>query len=137
MQRPIVRSRIMLSRKAEAASSDDLNVAQDLLDTLVAHEDTCAGMAANMIGQNKAIIAFFDDRKQPQVMLNPQITRQQGPYQTEEGCLSLEGKRPTTRYRRITVTWQDTDLREHTANYQGFVAEVIQHECDHLAGIVI
>lgn len=137
MQRPIVRSRIMLSRKAEAASSDDLNVAQDLLDTLVAHEATCAGMAANMIGQNKAIIAFFDERKQPQVMLNPQITRQQGPYQTEEGCLSLEGKRPTTRYRRITVTWQDTDLHEHTANYQGFVAEVIQHECDHLAGIVI
>lgn len=137
MQRPIVRSRIMLSRKAEPVIATDLAIAQDLLETLVAHEATCAGMAANMIGQNKAIIAFFDERKRPQVMLNPHITNQAGPYQTEEGCLSLDGKRPTTRYRRITVTWQDTDFAEHTTSYQGFVAEVIQHECDHLAGIVI
>lgn len=137
MQRTIVRSRIMLSRPARPATADDLAIAQDLLDTLVAHETTCAGMAANMIGQSVAIIAFFDERKRPQVMLNPRITRQQGPYQTEEGCLSLEGKRPATRYRRITVSWQDTDLREHTGTYQDFVAEVIQHECDHLAGIVI
>ena len=137
MQRPIVRSRIMLSRKAEPATEADLPVAQDLLDTLVAHEATCAGMAANMIGQNKAIIAFFDERKRPQVMLNPRITRQEQPYQTEEGCLSLDGTRPTTRYRRITVVWQDLHLREHSASYHGFVAEVIQHECDHLAGIVI
>lgn len=137
MHRTIVRSRIMLSRPARPATADDLAIAQDLLDTLVAHETTCAGMAANMIGQSVAIIAFFDERKRPQVMLNPRITRQQGPYQTEEGCLSLEGKRPATRYRRITVSWQDTDLREHTGTYQDFVAEVIQHECDHLAGIVI
>lgn len=137
MHRTIVRSRIMLSRPARPATADDLAIAQDLLDTLVAHETTCAGMAANMIGQSVAIIAFFDERKRPQVMLNPRITRQQGPYQTEEGCLSLEGKRPATRYRRITVSWQDMDLREHTGTYQDFVAEVIQHECDHLAGIVI
>ena len=137
MQRPIVRTRIMLSRKAEPATADDLGVVQDLLDTLRAHEGTCAGMAANMIGQNKAIIAFFDEHGRPQAMLNPRITRQTGVYQTEEGCLSLEGKRPATRYRRITVTWQDTNLAEHTTNHQGFVAEVIQHECDHLAGIVI
>ena len=137
MQRTIVRTRIMLSRKAEPATADDLPIAQDLLDTLRAHEATCAGMAANMIGRNKAIIVYFDERKQPKVMLNPHITRTQGPYQTEEGCLSLEGKRPTTRFRRITVTWQDMDLTEHTGSYQGFVAEVIQHECDHLAGIVI
>ena len=137
MQRTIVRTRIMLSRKAEPATADDLSIAQDLLDTLRAHEATCAGMAANMIGRNKAIIVYFDERKQPKVMLNPHITRTQGPYQTEEGCLSLEGKRPTTRFRRITVTWQDMDLTEHTGSYQGFVAEVIQHECDHLAGIVI
>ena len=127
----------MLSRKAEPATASDLAIAQDLLDTLVAHEATCAGMAANMIGQNKAIIAFFDERKRPQVMLNPRITSQTGHYQTEEGCLSLEGKRPTTRYRRISVTWQDTSFAEHTTNHQGFVAEVIQHECDHLQGIVI
>lgn len=137
MQRPIVRSRIMLARKASVAIADDLPIAHDLLDTLRAHEATCAGMAANMIGQNKAIIAFFDERKRPQVMLNPKITRQEDPYQTEEGCLSLEGTRPTTRYRRITVSWQDLDFKEHTASYQDFVAEVIQHECDHLAGIII
>ena len=137
MQRPIVRSRIMLSRKAEPATAADLLIAQDLLDTLVAHEATCAGMAANMIGQNKAIIVFFDEHRRPQVMLNPHITSQTGPFQTEEGCLSLEGTRPTTRYRRITVTWQDQAFAEHTASYQGFVAEVIQHECDHLAGIII
>lgn len=137
MQRPIVRSRILLSRPASPATADDLPIAQDLLDTLLTHKTACAGMAANMIGQSKAIIAFFDDRKKPQVMLNPRITQQEGVYQTEEGCLSLDGTRPTTRYRRITVTWQDLDLAEHTTRYQGFVAEVIQHECDHLAGIVI
>ena len=137
MQHPIVRSRIILSRKAAPATADDLPLARDLVDTLMANQATCAGMAANMIGQNKAIIAFFDERKQPQVMLNPRITKQSGPYQTEEGCLSLEGTRPTTRFRRITVAWQDLALTEHTAAYQGFVAEVIQHECDHLAGIVI
>lgn len=137
MERPIVRSRLMLARPSAPATAEDLPIAQDLLDTLVAHASTCAGMAANMIGQSVAIIAFFDERKRPQVMLNPRITHQQGPYQTEEGCLSLDGTRPTTRYRRITVTWQDTSLASHTASYQGFVAEVIQHECDHLAGIVI
>lgn len=137
MQRTIVRSRILLSRKARPASEADLPIAQDLLDTLLAHKATCAGMAANMIGQSVAIIAFFDERKRPQVMLNPHITHTQSPYQTEEGCLSLDGTRPTTRYRRITVSWQDMDMKEHGANYQGFVAEVIQHECDHLAGIVI
>jgi len=137
MQRPIVRSRILLSRPATPATATDLPLAQDLLDTLVAHEVTCAGMAANIIGQSKAIIAFFDERKRPQVMLNPRIIGQQGPYQTEEGCLSLEGTRPTTRYRQITIAWQDLDLADHTSRYQGFVAEVIQHECDHLAGIVI
>ena len=118
MQKTIVRSRIMLARKATPATADDLPIAHDLLDTLVAHKATCAGMAANMIGQNKAIIAFFDERKRPQVMLNPHITKQSGPYQTEEGCLSLDGTRPTTRYRRIAVSWQDLALIEHTGTYQ-------------------
>ena len=137
MERPIVRSRLMLSRKAEPATTDDLPIAEDLLDTLRAHEATCAGMAANMIGQNKLIIAFFDERKRAQAMLNPQIVRQEGPFQTQEGCLSLDGVRPATRYRRITVTWQDMGMREHTTNYQGFVAQVIQHEVDHCEGVVI
>ena len=137
MQCAIVRSRIMLSRKAEPAAADDLPIAQDLLDTLQAHEATCAGMAANMIGRNKHIIAFFDERKRAQVMLNAQITRREGSYQTEEGCLSLEGVRPTTRYRHITVSWQDMELAQHTRAFSGFVAQVIQHELDHCTGIVI
>lgn len=137
MKRTLVRSRLLLARKAEPATANDLPIAQDLLDTLMAHEATCAGMAANMIGQNKAIIVFFDERKRPQVMLNPRITQHAGPYQTEEGCLSLDGVRPTTRYRRITVRWQDLDLCEHTGIFLGFVAQVIQHEVDHCAGIVI
>ena len=137
VQRPIVRSRIILSRKAVPATADDLPLARDLVDTLVANRVTCAGMAANMIGQSKAIIAFFDAQGRPQVMLNPRITGTSGPYQTEEGCLSLEGVRPATRYRRITVAWQDQDLKEHVGTYQGFVAQVIQHECDHLRGVVI
>lgn len=137
MQKTIVRSRIMLSRPARPATDADRSIAQDLLDTLQAHEATCAGMAANMIGQNVSIIAFFDERKRACVMLNPRITERTGPYQTEEGCLSLDGVRPATRYRRITVSWQDSSLAKHTASYQGFVAQVIQHECDHLAGVVI
>ena len=137
MQRMIVRSRFMLSRKATPATADDVAIARDLLDTLVAHQTTCAGLAANMIGRPKAIIAFFDDHARPQVMLNPRITDKSGKYQTEEGCLSLDGVRPATRFRRISVAWQDMDLKEHTGSYRGFVAEVIQHECDHLEGIVI
>jgi peptide deformylase len=137
MQRMIVRSRFMLSRKATPATADDVAIARDLLDTLVAHQTTCSGLAANMIGRPKAIIAFFDDHARPQVMLNPRITDKSGKYQTEEGCLSLDGVRPATRFRRISVSWQDMDLKEHTGSYRGFVAEVIQHECDHLEGIVI
>ncbi|MBP3893018.1 MAG: peptide deformylase [Atopobiaceae bacterium] len=136
MERPIVRSRLLLGRVAEPATADDLPIAHDLLDTLAAHAQTCAGMAANMIGQNKRIIVFADGNRRT-AMLNPQIIRREGPYQTQEGCLSLDGLRPTTRYRKITVTWQDLDLREHTKAFQGFVAQVIQHEVDHCEGIVI
>ena len=136
MERPIVRSRLLLGRVAEPATADDLHIAQDLLDTLAAHSKTCAGMAANMIGQNKRIIALTDAGRHV-AMLNPKITRKEGPYQTQEGCLSLEGLRPATRYRRITVRWQDLELREHTKSFQGFVAQVIQHEVDHCEGIVI
>ena len=137
MERTIVRSRLVLSRPARPATGEDAAIAQDLLDTLRAHEANCAGMAANMIGQNVSIIAFFDERKRACVMLNPRIIERTGAYQTQEGCLSLDGVRPATRHRRIKVSWQDLDMAEHTATYQGFVAQVIQHECDHLAGIVI
>ena len=137
MQKTIVRSRIMLSRVAEPATSADLPIARDLLDTLRAHETSCAGMAANMIGQNKRIIAFFDERKRPVAMLNPRITQRSGAYETEEGCLSLDGVRPATRYRRIKVEWLDLDLRERSGSFSGFVAQVIQHELDHCEGIVI
>ena len=136
MERPIVRSRLLLGRVAEPATADDLPIAYDLLDTLAAHQQTCAGMAANMIGRNKRIIAFANG-KEHVAMLNPRIVRKEDAYQTQEGCLSLDGLRETTRYRKITVTWQDLDLHEHTKAFSGFVAQVIQHEVDHCEGIVI
>ena len=127
---------MFLAMKSEPAVPDDVQTAADLLDTLAAHQQTCAGMAANMIGQNKRIIAFANG-KEHIAMLNPRIVRKEGAYQTQEGCLSLDGLRETTRYRKITVTWQDLDLREHTKAFSGFVAQVIQHEVDHCEGIVI
>ncbi len=144
MIKPIVRSEIVLRRPAREATADDLQVAQDLLDTLLAHRQNCAGMAANMIGQPVAIIAFFEGEdgqpnREPIVMLNPRITEKRGPYQTEEGCLSLDGLRAATRYRRIKVSWQDAtpELAPRTRQFTGFTAEVIQHEVDHLAGVII
>ena len=137
MERAIVRQQFLLSVPSEEATTDDLGVARDLEDTLMAHRDTCAGMAANMIFERKRIISFFDERGRVQTMLNPKISTMREPFETSEGCLCLEGTRPVRRYRRIRVTWQDTDLNSHTAYFRGFVAEVIQHECDHLEGIVI
>lgn len=137
MEREIVRHQFLLSVPSEEATLEDLDVARDLEDTLMAHRDTCAGMAANMIFERKRIISFFDERGRVHTMLNPQIIDMAEPYDTSEGCLCLEGMRPTRRYGRIRVTWQDKDLTSHTAGFRGFVAEVIQHECDHLKGIVI
>lgn len=136
MIKPIMQSEIIFRFPCEEASAYDLAVAQDLLDTLAAHSDTCVGLAANMIGVRKRVIAFVDGGER-RAMLNPQIVQAQGPYQAEEGCLSLVGKRPAKRFKRIKVRYLGMDLKEHTEQFQGFTAQIIQHEVDHCNGVVI
>lgn len=136
MVRPICRNFLILAKPSVPATPADLAVGEDLLDTLKAHADACVGMAANMIGVNKRVIVFHNGLF-PELMLNPEITEQSGPYQTEEGCLSLVGVRPCTRYERITVRYQDRDFRWHTRSFSGYTAEIIQHEIDHCNGVVI
>jgi peptide deformylase len=131
-----MKSEIIFQRPCEEASPDDLVVAQDLLDTLAANADTCVGMAANMIGVRKRVIAFVDAGER-RAMLNPVIVQAQGPYQEEEGCLSLVGKRQATRYKRIKVRYTGMDLKERTEQFSGWTAQIIQHEVDHCNGIVI
>ena len=125
-----------LAQKAEPATPDDLPIAQDLIDTLTAHKDGCVGMAANMIGVNKRII-IFDNEGAYQVMFNPVIVKQSGPYQTEEGCLSLTGRRPTKRWKSIKVQWQNETFQTRLKTFTGWTAEIIQHEIDHCDGILI
>lgn len=118
------------------ATPADGPIGQDLLDTLAAHKDECVGLAANMIGQLKRIIAV-DDNGTPLLMFNPQITQRSGLFQTSEGCLSLPGQRPCARYRSITVSYQDASFRPRTRRFTGWTAQIIQHEVDHCQGIVI
>ena len=115
---------------------DDLSVAADLLETLAFHKEGCVGMAANMIGVNKRIIAFDNDG-QYMVMFNPEILRKSGPYDTEEGCLSLTGVRPVKRWKTIKVQWQNEQFQTRIKNFTGWTAEIIQHEIDHCEGIII
>lgn len=136
MEKPIVRDSFFLNQKSAEATKADLPVAQDLEDTLRANRDRCVGMAANMIGYRKNIIIVatgFADI----VMINPVITDRSEPYEAEEGCLSLPGTRKTTRYKNITVSYQDKKFAKHTQAFTGYLAQIIQHECDHLAGILI
>ena len=137
MIKPIMTKRFFLHQPSEPATADDLAVAQDLVDTLEAHRTTCVGMAANMIGVRKRIIAIVDENGSILVMLNPTILDKGGPYPTEEGCLSLPGTRETTRYERITISWEDTSLRAHQRSFTGRVAQAIQHEVDHCDGVLI
>ena len=132
----ICREEAFLAQKAEAATAEDLGVAQDLLDTLAAHRDGCVGMAANMIGVNKRIIAFESDGKY-MVMLNPVIVRQDGVYEAQEGCLSLAGVRKTKRFQTIKVQWQNEKLQLRRKTFTGWTAQIIQHEIDHCEGILI
>lgn len=132
----IIHDQLFLSQKSTSANRADLKVAEDLRDTLLANRDKAVGLAANMIGKNKRIIAFYVGLL-PLVMLNPQITKKSGEYLTEEGCLSLSGERKTKRYRTITVTYQDMNLNTNTQEFTDFIAEVIQHEVDHCEGILI
>lgn len=137
MVKPIVTDIFSLNRRSTPAGREDLPAARDLLDTLAANLDRCVGMAANMIGVNKRIIAVSLGGV-PAVMLNPVIVgRSPETYETEEGCLSLSGVRKTTRHQSIEVTYQDMALRSHRQTYSGLVAQIIQHEVDHCEGILI
>ena len=136
MIREICKAEVFLAQKAEAATADDLNTAQDLLDTLIAHKDGCVGMAANMIGVNKRIIAFENDGEY-MLMFNPVIVKKSGPYDTEEGCLSLTGTRKAKRFQTVKVQWQNEKFQTRLKTFTGWTAEIIQHEIDHCEGIVI
>lgn len=136
MIKPIVKDTFFLSQKSVDATKEDQQIIQDLQDTLKANRAQCVGMAANMIGQLKNII-IFSLGPVDMVMVNPKITAKSEPYEVEESCLSLEGVRKTTRYRNITVSYQDAHFKKHTGKYQDFLAQVIQHEIDHLHGIII
>lgn len=136
MERNIVRSRVLLSRPSEPATPDDASVGQDLLDTLEANKSRCVGLAANMIGVLKRIIVVSNNGK-PLLMYNPHILQRAGEFQAEEGCLSLEGVRHVTRYRKIRVRYCDDKFVEHTKQFSGWTAQIIQHEVDHCNGIVI
>lgn len=136
MIRDICKDPVFLAQKSSPASPDDLQVASDLLDTLEHHKDRCVGMAANMIGVSKRIIVFDNDG-QPGVMFNPEIIKKSGPYDTEEGCLSLTGIRRTRRWQSIKVRWQNEHFQVRLKTFTGWTAQIIQHEIDHCEGIVI
>ena len=136
MIQPIMKDPIFLARKAIPATAEDAAVAQDLLDTLAAHKDGCVGMAANMIGVSKAIIAV-DNEGTYLLMYNPVILKKADPFQTEEGCLSLPGTRPTKRWRSIKVQYQNENFQTRIKTFTGWTAQIIQHEIDHLNGVLI
>ena len=136
MIQEICKDERFLAQKAEPATPADLPIAQDLIDTLTAHKDGCVGMAANMIGVCKRIIAF-DNEGTYMVMFNPVIVRQSGPYEAEEGCLSLAGVRKTKRFQTIKVQWQNEKFQTRLKTFTGWTAEIIQHEIDHCEGILI
>ena len=136
MVREICKDESFLAQRAEPATAEDLGVAQDLLDTLVAYKDGCVGMAANMIGVNKRIIAF-DNEGEYMVMFNPVIVKQSGAHEAEEGCLSLTGTRRTKRFQTIKVQWQNEKFQTRLKTFTGWTAEIIQHEIDHCEGIII
>ena len=148
MIKELMHDPIFLAGKSEIATKEDLQVAQDLLDTLMAHRESCVGMAANMIGVRKRIIAFLDESGRAPargssasvytVMLNPEIIKKDGAYNTEEGCLSLLGApRPCKRYKSIKVQYQNLELRPRIKTYTGWTAQIIQHEVDHCDGNLI
>lgn len=136
MVRDIMRDTIFLTQKAGAATTEDLSVAQDLLDTLAAHKDGCVGMAANMIGVCKRIIVF-DNEGRYMVMFNPEIIKKSGPYEAEEGCLSLDGTRKAKRWQSVKVRYQNEKFQTRFKTFTGWTAQIIQHEIDHCEGVLI
>ena len=136
MVREIMRDEVFLSQKAEPATPEDLPIAQDLLDTLAAHKDGCVGMAANMIGVSKRIIAFDNEGKY-MVMFNPEIIKKSSLYEAEEGCLSLTGTRRARRWQSIKVQYQNEQFQTRFKAFTGWTAQIIQHEIDHCEGVLI
>ncbi len=136
MEKKIVRDVLFLSQKSDPATQADLPVGIDLLDTLRANRARCLGLAANMIGVKKRIIVIADGLRN-EVLLNPVLVQKSESYETEEGCLSLEGMRPAERWNEITVEFFDMNWKKQRRKYSGFTAQIIQHEMDHLDGILI
>ena len=137
MVRQLIHDPIFLAQKSQNATPEDLPVAQDLLDTLAAHKETCVGMAANMIGVSKRIIAF-DNEGSYMLMFNPVMIKQSEPYETEEGCLSLlGGPRKTLRYKKIKVQYETESFQTRLKTFSGWTAQIIQHEIDHCNGVLI
>ncbi|MBE6944384.1 MAG: peptide deformylase [Ruminococcaceae bacterium] len=137
MVKEVVHDPVFLSLKSEPATAEDLQTAKDLLDTLTANKEACVGMAANMIGVRKRIIVF-DNEGTYMTMLNPELLKVSGPYDTEEGCLSLlGGLRPCKRYQTVKVRWQNEQLQTRIKTFTGWTAQIIQHEIDHCNGILI
>ena len=137
MVRELMHDPLFLGRRSRAATKEDLPIGQDLLETLLAHRESCVGMAGNMIGETVAVIAFFDGDK-PMVMYNPEILKAEGAYETEEGCLSLlGGPRKCTRYHKIKVRWDNEQFQKRVKTFTGWTAQIIQHEVDHCNGILI
>ena len=136
MIRPIVKDPVFLARRSAPATPEDLPAARDLSDTLAAHRDGCVGMAANMIGVPRRIIVF-DNEGSCMTMFNPEIVKRSGPYEAEEGCLSLPGTRKTKRYRSIKVQYQNEQFQTRLKTFSGWTAQIIQHEIDHCDGILI
>ena len=137
MIKELINDPVLLAQKSEAADLQDLQIGKDLLDTLMSHRETCVGMAANMIGAYKNIIAFLDEDRYV-VMYNPEIIKMEKPYDTEEGCLSLlGGPRKTTRYKKIKVEYETEQMQKRIRTFTGWTAQIIQHEIDHTNGILI
>ena len=136
MVQPICKDTVFLSQRCVPATPDDINLIHDLKDTLAAHLDGCVGMAANMIGVNKRVIAVSVP-PMILVMVNPEIVRKSGAYETEEGCLSLTGTRKVTRWQSIEVKWLDEAFKAHNQTFAGWTAQIIQHEADHCDGVLI
>lgn len=136
MVREIMKDEVFLAEASEKATAEDTEIARDLLETLEAHKAGCVGMAANMIGVRKRIIAF-DNEGSYMVMLNPEIVKKSGAYEAEEGCLSLTGTRKTRRWQSIKVQYQNEKMQIRLKTFTGWTAQIIQHEIDHCNGIII
>jgi len=136
MVKTIIHDELFLQKRSIPATPLDVNVGDDLLDTLRANARICVGLAANMIGVGKCVIAFNNDGKL-EVMYNPVITKKSGEFEAEEGCLSLKGTRKTLRYKRIKVQYEDRNFKKHSGEYYDWTAQIIQHEIDHCNGILI